>query len=398
MKISGIICEYNPFHNGHEYLIREAKKTADVVVAVMSGNFVQRGDVAIVDKYVRAKSAILGGADLVLELPFPFCSASAAYFAEAGVRILSMAGADTLVFGSECGDISRLSTLADYSLSEDFIREKKNVAVGEGSASAHFQAFCQNGETLHLLPNDILAVEYLRAIKKAKCSMETRAILRMGDGFSEEMLGKSAYSSATALRKALREERLCLLDRYMPKDSHEALCLAVERGEAPASLELANRAVLGFFRLTPPNTLINIAGLGNGLEYRLCDCAGKSTSIEDFFSMVSTKRYTDATIRRAVLAAMLGVVWDDLDRGVAYSTLLGANQKGRTLLSALRKKNLPIVTKPSDINGLCARFPKNEREIRRQAELSWRADALYTLCLPRVEETGKYLRGEAVIF
>ena len=146
MKTSGIICEYNPFHAGHAYLIEEAKQRADAVICVMSGQFTQRGEAAILDKFVRAKNAILGGADLVLELPMPFSAASARYFATAGVTLLNMVGVDLLVFGSERGDVSLLSELADRSLSEDFLKEKANAQPSEGSAAAHFGALLGDGE------------------------------------------------------------------------------------------------------------------------------------------------------------------------------------------------------------------------------------------------------------
>lgn len=395
LKISGIICEYNPFHSGHEYLIKEAKKTADAVVCVMSGHFTQRGEAAILDKLARAKTALMGGADLVLELPYPFSASSAAYFASAGVRVLSTVGADTLVFGSESGDLSRLSKLAEYSLSEKFESEKDKTDVKEGSAEAHFKALLGEGE--RLWPNDILAVEYLRAIQKENTDMTAKAVVRVGDSFGEKTLGASAYASATAIRAALVHKSVDTLEGYMPDYSLNELKTALVKGEAPATMENAERAILGFFRLIPPERLLEIAGLGNGLEHRLCRAAMESRNLSELMAKCATKRYTDATVRRALLAAMLGVTWRDLDRGVAYSTVLGANATGRELLASFRKKRVPLLTKPSDIDGLCEVFPEQAQDIRRQAELAARADALYSLCLPRVAEAGKYLRSGAVM-
>lgn len=397
LKISGIICEYNPFHSGHAYLIKEAKRKADAVVCVMSGHFTQRGEAAVLDKFLRAKTAILGGADLVLELPYPFSSSSASYFASAGVDLLSAVGVNTLVFGSESGDLSRLSALADYSLSADFEKEKERADVREGSATTHFRALSQNGEGMRLLPNDILAVEYLRALKKKNRLIVAEPVIRVGDGFGEKTLGSSVYASATAIRGALCEKKQSALDGYMPDYSLAELKRALDAGEAPTTLQNAERAILGFFRLTAPESLADIAGLGNGLEHRLCSCARESRDLSELMAKCATKRYTDATIRRAILASMLGVTWRDLDTGVAYSTVLAANAKGRELLSSLRKKEIPLLTKPSGIDGLCLAFPENQDAIRRQAELAQRADALYSLCLPKVAEAGKYLRGGAVM-
>ncbi len=393
MNISGIICEYNPFHNGHAYLLTEAKKRSDAVVCVMSGPFTQRGEVAILDKLARARMALVGGADLVLELPYPFCSSSAAYFAGAGVSILSMLGTSTLVFGSESGDLARLSALADRVLSQEFAERKEAMDAREGSAAAHFAALLGEGERLQ--PNDILAVEYLCALRRRNTEMAPEPIVRVGDGYGSQALGTSPFASATAIRKALAEGES--VGAYMPDFAFSELRAAQERGEAPATAENAERAVLSFFRLTAPGALSHIVGLGNGLEHRLCAAAMESRTLEEMTKKCATKRYPDATIRRAILAAMLGVAWDDLDRGIAYSTVLGANQAGRELLASLRKQNLPILTKPSDIEALCKKHPENADAVRRQAELSAKADALYSLCLPKVAEGGKYLRTGAIM-
>ncbi|MBO4978827.1 MAG: nucleotidyltransferase family protein [Clostridia bacterium] len=393
MKISGIICEYNPLHNGHAYLLTEAKRRSDAVVCVMSGPFTQRGEVAILDKFVRARMALVGGADLVLELPPPFCSSSAAYFAEAGVSILSMLGTSTLVFGSESGDLARLSALADRVLSQAFAEQKEAVDLREGSATAHFAALLGEGERLQ--PNDILAVEYLCALKRLNTDMTAEPIVRVGDGFGEKALGASPFASATAIRKALAEGES--VGAYMPDFAFSELVAARERGEAPATAKNAERAILGFFRLTAPEALSHIAGLGSGLEHRLCAAALESRTLDEMTKKCATKRYPDATIRRAILAAMLGVTWEDLDRGVTYTTVLGANGTGRALLASLRKRNLPILTKPSDTEALCQKHPESAEAMRRQAELSARADALYSLCLPKTAEAGKYLRTDAVM-
>ena len=392
MKICGIISEYNPFHSGHEYLIKRAKQSADVVVAVMSGHFVQRGDASVADKYTRAECALLGGIDLVLELPFPFCSSSAAFFARAGVDILSMVGANMLAFGSESGDTGRLCALADRLLSAS----DRETDASEGSAAAHFKGLLDS-DAERLSPNDILAVEYLAAVRERGLDMSPLAVLRAGDGFLCETTGASAYASATALRKCMQDGNMDALSGYMPTACYDGLCRSLSRGEAPASIRHAERAILGFFRLTPPEALSDIAGLGNGLEYRLCECAKKSETLEKMLSLAATKRYPDATIRRAMIAAMLGVRYADLDSGVAYTTVLGANERGRMLLASLRKSGLPILTKASDIDALCARHKENERAIVRQAELSARADALYSLCLPNVGAADRYIKHDAVI-
>ena len=353
----------------------------------------QRGDVAIVDKYTRAKSALLGGADLVLELPIPFCVSSASFFARAGVDILAMVGAEMIAFGSESGDEGRLLTIADRLLAE---ADRRGLAAEEGSAAEHFKGLL-DGEKDRLSPNDILAVEYLSAIRKRKIDISPLAVLRVGDGFLCETTGSSAYASATALRKCIRDGDADAMKNYIPNACLDPLRVALENGDAPAALYGAERAILSFFRLTAPEALAEVAGLGNGLEYRLCECAAKSRTLDEMLSLAATKRYPNAAIRRAIIHAMLGVSYADLDGGVAYTTVLGANQSGRTLLASLRKKGLPILTKPSDIDVLCARHKENEEAIRRQAVLSARADALYSLCLPNAGTADRYIKRDAVI-
>ncbi|MBO5305491.1 MAG: nucleotidyltransferase family protein, partial [Clostridia bacterium] len=243
MKVCGIVSEYNPFHSGHAYLIRRAKENADVVVAVMSGHFVQRGEVAVLDKYTRAKCALLGGVDLVLELPIPFCTSSASFFARAGVDVLSMVGTNMLAFGSESGDTERLLALAERLLADT----DRDPDAKEGSAIAHFKELLDD-EQERLSPNDILAVEYLAAIQKRGLDMSPLAVLRVGDGFLCETTGASAYASATSLRKCMWDGDAATMANYMPKACFDQLCTALENGEAPAALKTAERAILSFFR------------------------------------------------------------------------------------------------------------------------------------------------------
>lgn len=391
MKISGIICEYNPFHHGHAYLLSQAKEHGDAVVCVMSGNFVQRGEAAIMDRYSRAKDALLSGADLVLELPIPFSAASAPYFALAGVEILHMIAADTILFGSESGDIEWLWSLAEKTLSVDFTEALAKKAPEKGAAAAYYEALGA-GE---LPSNDILALEYLRAIRRLNSKIRPIAVTRVGDGFKALHVGESRFASATALRGLIASGETQKLAEYMPTASFELLLSAIDSGEAPASSALAERAILSFLRLSDRSEFSRIAGLGGGLGNRLKDAAMRASSLDELLRMTATKKYTDGAIRRAVLAFLLGVTHNDLDAGVAYTTVLAANSVGRELLSSLRKRSLPILTKAADFEALCEKQPESAARIRRAAELAARADSLYTLCTPLVSDSGKYTRTSA---
>ena len=163
----GIICEYNPFHNGHLRQINEIKKLSDEpIICVMSGNFTQRGEIAITDKYSRAKTALCAGADAVLELPVPFSIASAEYFASAGVHILNGAGVDKLCFGSESADAERLYRIARAACSDEFLAECESLSKKDGNAAAYFELLARFSGESDILSNDILGIEYTKAIIK----------------------------------------------------------------------------------------------------------------------------------------------------------------------------------------------------------------------------------------
>ena len=390
MKITGIICEYDPFHNGHAYLLRQARANSDVVVCVMSGNFTQRGSMAMADKYTRAEAALRGGADLVLELPYPFCSASAEYFASAGVDILSSIGAERICFGSERGDVQELMRVAELANFEAFEEPDEAKGTADGYFAALDKAYAKKyGYSLPLGPNDILAVEYCKAILRGWHDIAPIAVTRIGDGFHAAQAGDTPFASATALRSHIREKGTEGLDFYMPDASVSILRAAMERGDAPVEMTNIESAVLAFFRLADPAALRDIAELGNGLEHRLCEAARQARSLEEFLSLSATKKYTAARIRRAVLYAMTGVRREDIRVRPKYTTLLAANGRGCGLLSALRKQKegIPVIAKPADAKAMD----------ERQYALSLAADSLFTLAMPKPREAGAFIRKNAII-
>lgn len=389
MKITGIVCEYDPFHNGHRYLIERARETGDAIVCVMSGSFTERGSMAIVDKYTRAEMAVRGGADLVLELPYPYSSASAEFFASAGVSILASIGAHRICFGSEQGDVSRLQRAAAVACQMTYSAEHETgtaegyfAALGKAYENAYGEAFCPG-------PNDILGVEYCKAILVNGYAIEPVAVKRQGDGFREDTVGASSFASATAIRRLLRETGADGISPYVPEETAALLRRSISGGEAPTDVTRIESAVLSFFRLTNPEALGHIAELGGGLAHRLCEVARESVSLADFLARAATKKYTDARIRRAVFYAMTGVTVDDLRFPVGYTTVLAANSVGCDILSSLRKKEegIPVVTKPADGKTVCPR----------QYELLLAADSLFTLAQPSTRPVGEYVRKNPVI-
>ena len=390
MKITGIVCEYDPFHNGHRYLAERARSFSDAVVCVMSGNATQRGGFAIADKYTRAEMALRGGADLVLELPYPYSSASAEYFATAGVSVLASVGADHICFGSESGDVSRLQKAAALA---------GNLALSDtvgatGAATEYFAALgeayrASYGEALAVESNDILGIAYCKAILEGGYAMTPIAVTRQGDGFRAQAVGDTPFASATAIRAALRADGIDGISAYVPEETARLLKESMARGEAPVDGDRLEAAILAFFRLADPETLCGIAELGNGLEHRLYEAAREACGLSDFFARAATKKYTDARIRRAVLYAMTGVLPSDLRAPVGYTTVLAANGTGCELLSALRKKEnaIPVVTKPADGKSVSPR----------QYELSFAMESLFALAAPKIHGAGESVRKMPMI-
>ncbi|MBE6714277.1 MAG: nucleotidyltransferase family protein [Ruminococcaceae bacterium] len=335
-KISAVICELNPLHDGHRHIFKCAKEDCDILLAVMSGNFVQRGESAVYDKYRRAEDALMSGADIVVELPFPFSAASAEFFALSGVRIAEGLGCDTLCFGSECGDIDALKK-AGRALNSDAYR---NGMSGVGR-SAELRAMllkeiCPDlPESLFSSPNDILGAEYCRRAK-----IEAVAIKRI------------TAESATSIR-----------ERTLKEKDNDML--------SPERLRDIEYCFFRTLRSFDGEYAENCGGVGE----RLHKSAHATVNSEEWELSVRTKQYTNARLRRAALFALCGVSDEMLKKGALYTRLLGANERGRDYLSAIRKRSdFPIITNLSQSKEL-------SEDARSQFELSSFADSIYALCL-----------------
>lgn len=374
MKQVGIICEYNPFHGGHKRLLEAARK-AETVICLMSGNFTQRGEAAVLPPVSRAAMALVAGADLVLELPFPHAAGSARYFADAGVDALSRLGADTLAFGSECADKPALLSAAARTMEKDFLNQCANGAKNRGDAAVYFEALGDG----RIQPNDILALEYARAVHLRKDRMALYPVLRVGAGYRDSD-AEVDCPSATALRQKLArgEDISCNLPpevRPLWQETYAAYGAAdIRRLGAPVLAFL--RAIAAERSLTGvKNANFCIADCGGGLLERLVKAAQSAVDYETLCRAAATKKYTDGRIRRALLYLLAGVTYEDLKTPPAYLRLLGANGRGRVFLAETRKtRTIPVVTKQADIVAL-------GRVATRQRTLAAVADGLYALCM-----------------
>ncbi len=366
MRTVGIICEYNPFHTGHKRQIDILRSMGyDCIVCVMSGNYTQRGELAVFDKYTRAESAIYGGADLVFELPFPYSSFSAEGFANAGVHILASLGVDAISFGSECGDVSLLERAANVITSPEFATLYNELQCGGlGSASAYFETLKRlSGEDISLLSNDILGISYVAAIKRLNAKLDIVPIKRKGAAYNDKELHSGEFPSASAIRERLKNSDADLesiFESHIPEASLKAFVNAKNHGLGPVFVVNVEKEILSFFKLMTPAEIASraimrscggdcIAEDGCGILERVCRAAKDSNTLDEFLAASYNSKYTDARINRVILFSLLGVS-DKLTHSLPeYTVLLGASESGRKFLSTVRKTSLiNIVTKPAD--------------------------------------------------
>ena len=348
MSVFGIVCEFNPLHRGHQYLLDEARaRGAERIVCVMSGNTLQRGEFAVADAYTRAEAAVRCGADLVLELPFPWCSGSAEQFSRGAISILKDL-CDTVIFGSECGDLSVLSRAAEIAASESFREEyRRRLSDGAPAAEAYFSLLSENGVG-ELHSNDLLGVEYLRAARELGAKLSFLTVRREGADYRQEALSGEAYPSAMAIRRLWSEGRFSEADAYLPEASARVFASAREQG-AWISPEALDRVVISYFRLHEGSDFSEVVGAEGGIVNRICEAARSSRTQEELLEKIKTKRYTDARLRRQILFCLGGVSAKALSSLPQYTTLLAANEQGRDLLSIARKsEGIRIITRVSD--------------------------------------------------
>lgn len=378
MKISGIICEYNPLHNGHLYHLEQVRRNgAEGIVAVMSGNFVQRGDAAILDKFTRAKLAVQGGVDLVIELPVPYALAPAENFAMAGVALLTALGnVQELSFGSECGDLQLLSQAAqachicktEYAdVLDDFTRSGTSYPA----VLSHMVEQLCGKETADVLrqPNNTLAIAYLNAMEELGSPLRPMTIRRRGAGHNSTQPSSDGTASATYIRQYFTEGGDCR--RMMPSFAWHTLRESESAGHT-GSLRNLERLILYKLRTSDPEELRDIAEVGQGLEYRLYK-AKRAASLEQLLSAIRTKRYPMARLRRILLHILLDIRTPDMQSMPPYGRILAFNDKGRQILH----QSKPLRLLP--FSHSLAELAQTSRAAARCAALESQATDIYQL-------------------
>ena len=394
MKVSGIICEYNPFHNGHLYHIRKTRENgATHIVAVMSGNFVQRGDTAIMDKLERARLAVRSGADLVIELPVQYCLAPAESFASGALYLLDSLGAvDELSFGSECGDVEKLLKametvdLAAMTHADEIRNIMEKGYTYPRALNSVVNGYDPESAAIISEPNNTLAIEYLRALKKSGSAITPFTVMRE-KGQHDGRQADGSFASASLIREMIDNRET--VSGFTTPEWSDAISAAVSNGEA-ASMNRLERVILYKLRTCSVEEIAGICDVGQGLENRIYG-ARMAGSLDELLFTVKTKRYTMARIRRIMLSLLIGITKEDMGQLPPYGRILAFNERGRDILARAKDKaKIPFassIAKLSQLSDVAERF----------AELEIRASDIYGLALETVTSAQKDYRAKIMI-
>lgn len=358
-KILCIVAEYNPLHNGHVYHIKESKKIVDpdYTICIMSGNFVERGDTSIIDKWSKAEVALNYGFDLVIELPTIYSISSAENFANGALKILKYFSNNELYlsFGSETNNINVMNDIVDVLIEEP--KEYVSILNHELSKGISFPKARENAVLFYLNDirrysnilngsNDILAIEYLKALKRLKCNIIPISIKRIGTDYNSLKI-KDRLASATAIRNLIKNGKD--VKRVMPKISYDVLTKNINDGTFSLGIECFSKEIIYLLRKMSIREISNIPDVSEGLENRIKSAADSCNSLEELISKIKTKRYTQSRIQRILLYVLLNISKDDIlmsNRISPYIRVLGSSQRGKILLSNMQhgNKKVPVIT------------------------------------------------------
>lgn len=359
-KVLGIVGEYNPFHNGHLYHLEESKKmtSSNYTVAVISGNFTQRGSTAIIDKWSRAEMAIKNGIDLVIELPVLYATSSAENFADGAIKILdSLKVVDYVSFGSETSEIDVLNNFADILYKEplkykSFLSHelKKGISFPKARENALLMYLNGNRKYINVLssPNNILGIEYIKALKKHKSNIKPISIARFETGYNDVTYSGN-IASATAIRNIVKNGGFDALRKLLPNSSYSVLIDSIKQGHIVPDLSVFEKQIIYNLRSMYLEEIAELAEVSEGLEHSLKNAADSCNTLEDILSKIKSKRYTSTRLQRILLYSLLNITKKDIElskKTMPFIRVLGLNKRGKFLISEIAKANpkLEIVT------------------------------------------------------
>ena len=385
-KRIGIIAEYNPFHNGHLYQIQKAKELtgADTVITVMSGNFTQRGDTSLINKFEKAKIALQNEVDMVIELPTIYSISSAENFALGGVKILNEIGnIDYLVFGIEEENLEKLQAIADVLVNEDD-EFKRNIKEELDKGNSYPKAreivlkkvlSSENVENIMQKPNNILAIEYLKALKTTNSKIKPFAIKRKNTMHNDENINEN-YASGTYIRKLFIENNFNEIKKVVPKYTYERLLELKNQGTYVSSINDFSDIVIYKIRTMTKEEISQIADVNEGLENSIKLASTTCKTIDEIIDKVSTKRYTKTRISRILTYILLDITKSEMEQSKnanQYIRVLGINKKCEGILKTINNNKLITSLK---------KFEENNRE-NQLLNIDKKATEIYTIKYPK---------------
>ena len=409
-KVVGIIAEYNPFHNGHSYHIQNTKAQtgADFVVAVMTGNFTQRGNTSVINKWEKTKMALNGDADLVIELPTIYSVSSAENFANGAVKILNELGiVDTISFGMEADDVSTLNNIANVLVNEP--PEYKAILEHELSKGNSFPKARENALMMYLNDikryanvvkgsNNILAIEYLKALKKQKSSIVPFGVKREKVYYNSTKI-IDEYASATGIRNLLLHNQLEEVRKVVPSKSYSILLNNLRQGTYVLDIIAYNDEIIYKLRSMTVKQIANLPDVSEGLEYLIKEVSNKTNNLIELINGIKSKRYTQTRIQRILLYALLGITKKDMEMSkkiTPYIRVLGCSEKGKILLSQINSKAKVITSlKKYEVSNKNKRFCiGKQKALNRMLEIDKMATDIYTIGYKKDSKAGlDYTKG-----
>ena len=391
-KVLGIIAEYNPFHNGHFYHMQESKKIteADSCICVISGNFTQRGEPSIVNKWAKTYMALCCGADLVIELPTIYSISSAENFASGAIKIFdSLKIVTDISFGAECNDLATLNNIANVFYSEP--ANYKTILNHELKRGLSYPMARENAVLMYLNDikryanvlsnsNNILAIEYLKALKQQKSMIQPNIVPRKNVYYNDQKIVDD-FASATAIRKLMLNREYAEVRKVVPRSTYQIIGEEYKKNHIILGIKKYEKEIIYALRVMPIEEIQNLPDVNEGLEFAIKKAASETNDIEELIEKVKSKRYTQTRIQRILVYVLLGITKKDMEdskKMLPYVRVLGFNSRGKILISEIMNQNPKLNMITSVGKYVNKKMPKN-KQLTRMLDLDINATNIYTL-------------------
>ena len=391
-KVLGIVAEYNPFHNGHFYHMQESKKIteADSCICVISGNFTQRGEPSIVNKWAKTYMALCCGADLVIELPTIYSISSAENFASGAIKIFdSLKIVTDISFGADCNDLATLNNIANVFYSEP--ANYKTILNHELKRGLSYPMARENAVLMYLNDikryanvlsnsNNILAIEYLKALKQQKSMIQPNIVPRKNVYYNDQKIVDD-FASATAIRKLMLNREYAEVRKVVPRSTYQIIGEEYKKNHIILGIKKYEKEIIYALRVMPIEEIQNLPDVNEGLEFAIKKAASETNDIEELIEKVKSKRYTQTRIQRILVYVLLGITKKDMEdskKMVPYVRVLGFNSRGKILISEIMNQNPKLNMITSVGKYVNKKMPKN-KQLTRMLDLDINATNIYTL-------------------